>query len=50
MKITDKTDADRLCSLLDGKGGGKGTRFNAKINSFKKISEVDALLKTLVGV
>lgn len=38
-----------LCSLLDGKGGGKGSRFNAKINSFKKIDQVEGLLQVLVG-
>jgi len=35
----------KLCTLLDGKGGGKGQRFNAKINNLKNISEIGNLLK-----
>jgi len=30
-----------LCVLLDGKGGGKGQRFNAKINNLKSIGQIE---------
>lgn len=39
----------KLCELLDGKGGGKGSRFNAKINSYKKIDEVETVINQLVN-
>ena len=34
--------------MLEGKGGGKGLRFNARINSFKKVDQIEGLLKSLV--
>ena len=36
----------RLCELLDGKGGGKGERFNAKLNSLKNISQAELFVKS----
>ena len=39
----------RLAELLDGKGGGKGSRFNAKINSFKNISKVEQLIQSMIA-
>jgi alanyl-tRNA synthetase len=38
----------RLCSVLEGKGGGKGSRFNAKINSFKNVDKIESLLQNLL--
>ena len=38
----------RLCELLDGKGGGKGKRFNAKLNNLKKLSQVENIVKGMV--
>jgi len=38
----------RLCSLLDGKGGGKGKRFNAKIHDLKKVDQIEKLLESLL--
>jgi len=37
----------RLCEILDGKGGGKGTRFNAKINNVRNISEAEKFVNSL---
>ena len=34
----------RVVSLLEGKGGGKGSRINAKVTSLKKLKEVEELL------
>jgi len=39
----------KLAELLDGKGGGKGSRFNAKINSFKNISKVEQLIQSMIA-
>lgn len=36
----------RLCELLDGKGGGKGERFNAKLNSLKQVSQAELFVKS----
>ena len=47
--MTLKISCIRLCEVLDGKGGGKGARFNAKINSFKKIDEVESVINQLVN-
>jgi len=35
----------KLCEILEGKGGGKGSRFNAKITNFKQIESVETLIK-----
>lgn len=35
----------KLVVLLDGKGGGKGSRFNAKITNFKNIDKVEGVIK-----
>jgi len=39
----------KLAELLDGKGGGKGSRFNAKINSFKNISQVEKVIQSCIA-
>ena len=39
----------RLAELLDGKGGGKGSRFNAKLNSFKNISQVEKVIQSCIA-
>lgn len=36
----------KLCELLDGKGGGKGERFNAKLNSLKQVSQAELFVKS----
>lgn len=36
---------DKICGLLDGKGKGKGQRFQAKVNNLKKISACEKLIK-----
>lgn len=35
---------DQICSLLDGKGAGKGQRFQAKVNQLKKINACEKLI------
>lgn len=39
----------RLCDLLEGKGGGKGQRFNAKLNNLKKIGEVEGIVQSVLS-
>jgi len=39
----------KLAELLDGKGGGKGSRFNAKLNSFKNISLVEKVIQSCIA-
>lgn len=39
----------KLLELLDGKGGGKGSRFNAKINSFKNLDKIYQTIEALVN-
>eukprot|EP00092_Neocalanus_flemingeri_P032681 GFUD01035546.1.p1 GENE.GFUD01035546.1~~GFUD01035546.1.p1 ORF type:complete len:414 (+),score=163.75 GFUD01035546.1:43-1284(+) len=39
----------KLCTLLDGKGGGKGTRFNAKINNLKIVAQIENIVKAHVA-
>lgn len=34
----------KICDLLDGKGRGKGQRFQAKVNNLKKINECEKLI------
>ncbi|XP_058812885.1 alanyl-tRNA editing protein Aarsd1-A [Topomyia yanbarensis] len=34
-----------ICKLLDGKGAGKGTRFNAKVNKLKAIDQCQKLIE-----
>lgn len=34
-----------ICQTLDGKGNGKGTRFQGKINNLKRIAECEKLIK-----
>lgn len=34
----------KLCELLDGKGRGKGQRFQAKVNNLKKINECEKII------
>lgn len=41
--ITDL--GDQICSLLDGKGRGKGQRYQAKVNNLKKLSACEKLIK-----
>ena len=36
----------RVCELLDGKGGGKGERFNAKLNNLKNVSQAELFVKS----
>jgi len=38
----------KLCELLEGKGGGKGSRFNAKLSSYAKLGAVEDVIKDLV--
>jgi len=38
----------KLLEILDGKGGGKGSRFNAKINSFKNLDKIQKTVENLV--
>lgn len=35
---------DQICNLLDGKGKGKGQRFQAKVNQLKKITACEKLI------
>lgn len=35
---------DAICKALDGKGSGKGTRYNAKVNNLKAISECEQII------
>jgi hypothetical protein len=35
----------RIIQLLDGKGGGKGTRLNAKVSNLKESAKVEQLLR-----
>jgi len=39
----------KLVELLDGKGGGKGSRFNAKLNSFKNINKVEQVIQSCIA-
>uniref|UniRef100_A0A182R809 Alanyl-transfer RNA synthetases family profile domain-containing protein n=1 Tax=Anopheles funestus TaxID=62324 RepID=A0A182R809_ANOFN len=34
-----------ICSLLEGKGNGKGTRFNAKVNKLKNVPQCEKLVR-----
>lgn len=36
--------SDQICSLLDGKGKGKGQRFQAKVNQLKKLNACEKLI------
>lgn len=36
--------SDKICDLLDGKGKGKGQRFQAKVSNLKKISACEKLI------
>ncbi|XP_065081399.1 alanyl-tRNA editing protein Aarsd1-A [Ochlerotatus camptorhynchus] len=36
---------DAICKALDGKGNGKGTRYNAKVNNLKAIAECERIVK-----
>lgn len=54
INSTDKSKADivgkagkRLCELLEGKGGGKGQRFNAKLSNLKNILLAEEYVKSL---
>lgn len=35
---------DQICALLDGKGKGKGQRFQAKVNQLKKVNACEKLI------
>lgn len=35
---------EQICNLLDGKGKGKGQRFQAKVNQLKKITACEKLI------
>lgn len=35
----------KICEILDGKGNGKGQRFQAKVNKLKRLPECEKLLK-----
>ena len=39
----------RVIKMLDGKGGGKGTRLNAKVSSLKDISKAEKLVADFFG-
>ena len=39
-----------MIKLLDGKGGGKGTRLNAKVSSLKDIAKAEQLLADYFAV
>lgn len=39
----------KLCTLLDGKGGGKGQRFNAKINNLKNVTQIESIVKAFIA-
>ena len=41
------TPSFRLCELLEGKGGGKGLRFNAKLSNLKNIALAEEYVKSL---
>lgn len=34
----------KICDILDGKGNGKGQRFQAKVNNLKRLPECEKLL------
>lgn len=34
-----------ICQLLEGKGNGKGTRFQGKVNNLKRIAECEKLIQ-----
>lgn len=34
----------KICEILDGKGNGKGQRFQAKVNNLKRLPECEKLL------
>uniref|UniRef100_A0A182W0K5 Threonyl/alanyl tRNA synthetase SAD domain-containing protein n=1 Tax=Anopheles minimus TaxID=112268 RepID=A0A182W0K5_9DIPT len=34
-----------ICTLLEGKGNGKGTRFNAKVNKLKNLAQCEKLVR-----
>lgn len=36
---------DQICNLLDGKGKGKGKRFQARVNQLKKIAACEKLIE-----
>lgn len=36
---------EQICNLLDGKGKGKGQRFQARVNQLKKISACEKLIE-----
>lgn len=36
--------SDPICDLLDGKGKGKGQRFQAKVNQLKKLNVCEKLI------
>lgn len=36
--------SDQICNLLDGKGKGKGQRFQAKVNQLKKVPACEKLI------
>lgn len=40
---------DAICKALDGKGSGKGTRYNAKVNNLKAIPECEQILTEHFG-
>lgn len=40
--VTDLSE--KICDLLEGKGRGKGQRFQAKVNNLKKISACEKLI------
>lgn len=35
----------KICEILDGKGNGKGQRFQAKVNNLKRLPECEKLLR-----
>jgi len=39
----------KLCVLLEGKGGGKGTRFNAKFSAMKKVAQIENIVEEHFG-
>lgn len=40
---------DAICKALDGKGSGKGTRYNAKVNNLKAIPECERIIAEHFG-
>jgi len=39
----------KLCAVLDGKGGGSGQRFNAKINNMKNVGQIETIVKAFIA-